>query len=117
MIGLQTSESYSQTADAPFSFFGLQLMYGRRLLPTCYTIRNLTVYQQDAIMTSWRFEASNDLVNWVTLDSRFGHLHTQEAFAAICKPGGTTSWGIDPEKYRSRLGFGGYSAFRVVQID
>jgi len=89
-------------------------MFGRRLLPTVYTVRNLALMQEGYIMTSWRFEASNDLVNWVTLDSRFGHLHTQEAFSAICKPGGTTTWGVDSSKFSTRLGYNGYSAFRVV---
>ena len=48
-------------------------MYGRRLLPNCYTLRNGLINQ---VMTSWRFEASNDLVNWYTLDTRYGNLHT-----------------------------------------
>ena len=68
-------------------------------------------------MTSWRFDASNDLVNWVTLDSRYGHLHTHEAFSAICKPGNVTTWGINPNKYRKEIGFNGFTAFRIVQID
>ena len=67
-------------------------------------------------MTSWRFEASNDLVNWVALDARYGNLHSHEAFAAIGKPGGTTTWGIDQNKFRG-MRLNGFSAFRVVQID
>jgi len=65
-------------------------------------------------MTSWRFEASNDLVNWITLDSRFGHLHTPEAFSAIWKPGGITTWGIDSSKFRTLIALNGFSAFRIV---
>ena len=67
-------------------------------------------------MTAWRFEASNDLMQWFTLDTRYGHLHTQEAFSAICRPGGTTTWGIDSRK-SNQVSRGGFSAFRVVQID
>ena len=65
-------------------------------------------------MTSWRFDASNDLVNWVTLDQRFGHLHSQDAFSAICKPGGSTTWGVNPSKYSQELGYNGFTAFRIV---
>ena len=90
-------------------------MFGRRLVPTCYTIRNLALMQEGFIMTGWRFEASNDLVNWTTLDQRYGHLHTQDAFAAICKPGGTTTWGVDGRNLAANMN--GFTAFRVVQID
>ena len=93
-------------------------MFGRRLLPTCYTLRNLAAMQEGAaIMTSWSFEGSNDLVSWTALDQRKGHLHNQAAFAAICRPGGVTTWGVNPTKYRNELGYHGFSAFRVVQID
>ena len=86
-------------------------MFGRRLLPKAYTIRSATT--GSAWMTSWRFEASNDLVNWLTLDTRYGHLHTTEAYSAICTPGGTTTWGIDVAKLPQST-YSGFSAFRVV---
>jgi len=63
------------------------------------------------IMTSWRFEGSNDLKNWETLDARYGHLHSQDAINAIKNPGSTTTWGI------ANPGCSGFSAFRLVQID
>ena len=86
-------------------------------MPTSYTLRATTSTQQAFIMTSWRFEASNDLVSWVTLDSRYGHMHSQAAFSAICKAGNTTTWGIDGSVFRGQMGVGGFSAFRVVQTD
>ena len=89
-------------------------MYGRRLVPKCYTLKTSSV--GSSVMTSWRFEASNDLVQWLTLDTRYGHLHTQDAFSSICKPGGTTTWGIDSRRF-TKAERGGFSAFRVVQID
>lgn len=46
-------------------------------------------------MTSWRFEATNDLCKWITLDTRYGHLHSHEVFSTICRPGGITTWSID----------------------
>jgi len=82
------------------------------MVPKCYTLKSATA---GAIMTSWRLEASNDLIKWITLDTRHGHLHSHEAFGAICKPGGTTTWGINlNQQLRST---GGFSAFRIVQID
>ena len=91
-------------------------MYGRKLLPTCYTMRTTTLMHQAFIMTGWRFEGSNDLVNWVVLDVRYGHLHSHQAFSAICKPGGTTTWSIDVTKQK-QLGSLGCSSFRLVQLD
>jgi len=46
-------------------------------------------------MTSWRFEASNDMINWTRLDSRHESIHTIEALKKMSKKGGTTTWGID----------------------
>ena len=93
----------------PFSFLGLQLMHERRLIPNCYTIISAMT---GAIVTSWRLEASNDLSKWVILDTRHGHLHSHEAFSAICRPGGATTWGVSSTQFHK-----GFSAFRIVQID
>ena len=81
MLALHSPNTFCETGNAPFSFFGFQFMYGRRLNPSCYTLRNLATMQVNSspIMTSWRFEASNDLKTWQTLDVRYGHLHSQEA--------------------------------------
>ena len=61
------------TLNEPFSFFGLHLTAGRRLLPTCYSIRNRD--SDNYVLLSWRFEGSNDLVNWQLLDTRYHDLH------------------------------------------
>ena len=99
ILGLHTPDTFAVTRDAVFSFFGFQLANGRRLMPTAYTLRSLSSMQDGYFMTSWRFEASNDLVSWQTLDSRFGHLHSQQAFSAICRASGTTTWGVDQGKF------------------
>jgi hypothetical protein len=67
-------------------------------------------------MLSWRFEASNDMVHWTLLDTRYHNLHTPDAIDALCKKGGTTTWGIEPHVFHS-IGYEGFSAFRLVQID
>ncbi len=57
-----------RTHNEPFSFFGVDLGDGRKLLPTCYTIRNRN--SSTHCMLNWHMEASNDKVNWFTLDRR-----------------------------------------------
>lgn len=52
----------NHSANEAFSFFGLQLAQERRLLPTCYSVRNRP--SESYAMLSWRFEGSNDLINW-----------------------------------------------------
>ena len=54
--------------NEPFSFFGVDLGDGRKLLPTCYTIRNRN--SSTHCLLNWHIEASNDKVNWFTLDRR-----------------------------------------------
>lgn len=68
-------------------------------------------------MISWRFEASNDLTNWFTLDTRFGHLHSPEALKAISTPGNATTWTLSENLQLTKTNQQGFSAFRVVQID
>jgi hypothetical protein len=60
----------SATADEPFSFYGFQFLLGRKLIPTSYSLQNGT-YQGNAMM-NWRFEGSNDMINWNCLDMRKG---------------------------------------------
>jgi hypothetical protein len=66
----------NHTMNQAFSFFGFQITLGRYLLPTCYTIRNRP--SEAYVMLSWRFEGSNDLVNWQLLDTRYHDLHDQQ---------------------------------------
>ena len=56
------------TLNQPFSFFGFQIGLGRRLLPSCYSIRNRN--SNSYVLLNWRLEGSNDLVNWTLLDTR-----------------------------------------------
>ena len=64
-----------------YSFVGFELMGGRRLTPTCYTIRNCFGQDPDvdlrhvhpqigSTLLNWHFEASNDMLAWTILDKR-----------------------------------------------
>jgi len=57
-----------RTHNEPYSFFGIDLGDGRKILPTCYTIRNRN--SSTHCMLNWHMEASNDKNNWFTLDRR-----------------------------------------------
>jgi len=57
-----------RTGNEPFSYFGVDLGEGRRLLPTTYATRNRNVSTH--VMLSWNFEGSNDLVNWTVIEER-----------------------------------------------
>jgi len=72
---------------------GFQFCLGRKLIPTSYSIQNR--FSNHEVMLSWRFEASNDMVHWTLLDTRYHNLHTPDAIDALCKKGGTTTWGIE----------------------
>lgn len=56
------------TLNQPFSYIGIVILNNRRLLPTAYTIRNGN--SRNRAMLSWRLEATNDFVEWTTLDTR-----------------------------------------------
>ena len=87
---------------------------GRRLLPTCYSLRNR--YSESYVLLSWRFEASNDLVNWQLLDTRYNDLHDPHTRNHMCQKGSASTWGIDLSVY-DKIGYEGFMAFRIVQID
>jgi hypothetical protein len=57
-----------RTGNEPYSYFGVDLGDGRRLLPTCYSLRNRN--SSTFVMLNWHFEGSNDKVNWTVLDRR-----------------------------------------------
>lgn len=57
-----------RTLNEPYSYFGVDLGNGRRLLPTCYSIRNRN--SPTHVLLNWHFEGSNDKVNWTLLDRR-----------------------------------------------
>ena len=62
-------------------------------MPTCYSIRNRPMGSY--ALLSWRLEASLDLVNWQTLDTRYNHLHSESTRNQMCQGGATNTWGID----------------------
>jgi hypothetical protein len=83
---------------------------GRRLIPTVYSIRNGPFAEN--VMTSWRFEGSNDMVHWQKLDERSGRNLSHKDLDKLQKPGATSTWGIDFTHEND-----GFMCFRVVQTD
>lgn len=57
-----------RTCNEPQSHFGLDLGNDRRILPSCYTIRNRNA--KTHVLLNWQFEGSNDRSTWVRLDKR-----------------------------------------------
>lgn len=61
-----------------FSYIGFELLGGRRLVPTCYTIRNCigdlargdSKAESGLTLLNWQFEASLDMISWQILDKR-----------------------------------------------
>lgn len=53
------------------------------------------------------------MINWTCLDMRQGSQLPKDAFNKLCKPGATTTWGVD---FRQHTGTGGFCCFRIVQI-
>ena len=60
-------------------------------------------------MLCWRVEGSNDLINWVTLDSR-NHKMQHDVIRTLCEPELTTTWGV-PESQHA------FSHFRIVHTE
>lgn len=60
-------------------------------------------------MINWRFEGSNDMINWTCLDMRIQLPH--DTIKKLCKPSATSTWGIDFKHHNA-----GFSCFRIVQI-
>ena len=100
--------------NQPFAFFGFKFQFGRRFLPTCYSLRNR--FSTSYVMLSWRFEGSNDMINWQLLDTRYHDMHDSETVEHMSEKGAASTWGIDLSLYE-KIGFEGFQAFRVVQID
>ena len=65
-------------------------------------------------MLSWRFEGSNDLINWHLLDDRVHGMHNKAALEKLMRKGGFTTWAIDPNDRRN---LGGFNTFRIIQSD
>jgi hypothetical protein len=110
-----------RTGNEPYSYFGVDLGEGRKLLPTCYSIRNRN--SSTFVMLNWHFEASNDKVNWTVLDRRLylsgsyeEDIKFEEEREMLCQKGAATTWGIDTDIFRE-IGFEGFRYFRIIQID
>ena len=118
VVGRQVVNCY--TDNKPFSWFMINLGDGRRLLPTCYSIRNRNASTH--VLLNWHFEGSNDKVNWTVLDRRLyltGNPSEDQAFEEekriLCQKGAATTWGVDTDIYRE-IGFDGFRFFRIIQV-
>ena len=89
----------TRTQNAAFSYFGVDLGQDRKLIPTCYTLRNRN--SSSHVLLNWQFEGSNDKINWTCLDRRiyltgypeqdaqYKHIHQD-----LQKSGATSTWSI-----------------------
>lgn len=115
-----------RTLNEPFSFFGVDLGEGRKLLPTCYTIMNRN--SSTHVLMNWHFEGSNDKLNWTILDRRVympsqlesASIHEnqhvdQEIIDSLCQKQQTNTWGIDQNVYND-IDTEGFRFFRIIQI-
>ena len=114
-----------RSLNEPFSFFGVDIGEGRKLLPSCYTImnRNASTY----VMMNWHFEGSNDKLNWTILDRRVympdqleaagyeQEVIDQEIIDSLLQKQGTNTWGIDQNVYND-IDDEGFRYFRIIQI-
>jgi len=108
-----------RTHNEPFSYIGVDLGVGRALVPNVYTIRNRNCSSH--VMMNWAFEASNDKVNWVPLDSRqhMTGVREQDAYfekdqKKLKEKGAASSYSIDTGIYKE-IGYDGFRFFRLIQ--
>ena len=114
-----------RTLNEPFSFFGVDLGEGRKILPSCYTIMNRN--SSTHVLMNWHFEGSNDKLNWTILDRRVympdqldptgvNHDYVEEEIIdSLCLKQGTNTWGIDSSVYQD-IDEDGFRFFRIIQI-
>ena len=109
-----------RTGNEPFSYFGVDLGEGRKLVPTCYSLRNRN--STTHVLLNWHFEGSNDKVNWTVLDRRLymtgnpvEDINFEDEKKQLCAKGAPSTWGIDTDIYRE-IGSDGFRYFRVIQV-
>ena len=119
------------TMNQAFSYIGVELLQGRRLVPSCYTIRNVlgetrpgdSKSESATTLLNWQFEASSDMVSWVILDKRVFYPENQimrgppsSKVQQLAKKGCVSTWGIDPYVFSPEEQEAGFKYFRIVQI-
>ena len=114
-----------RTLNEPFSFFGVDMGEGRKLLPTCYTIMNRN--SSSHVLMNWHLEGSNDKLNWTILDRRvympdqlesgdYQHEYIdEELLESLCQKQGTNTWGVDQNVFQD-IDDEGFRFFRIIQI-
>lgn len=116
------------TMNQAYSYIGFELLGGRRLVPSCYTIRNCLSDGRNErsgecsiTLLNWQFEASHDMVNWVILDKRIHFPETrmqrgppsQEVQQMVVK-GQVTTYGILGSSISQIDRLNGFKYFRLV---
>jgi hypothetical protein len=115
-----------RTLNEPFSFFGVDLGEGRKIMPTCYTIMNRN--SSTHVLMNWHFEGSNDKFNWTILDRRVYMPHQldggeaevnvyidDEVLESLSQKQGTNTWGVDQSVFNV-TDDEGFRFFRIIQI-
>ena len=115
-----------RTLNEPFSFFGVDLGEGRKIMPTCYTIMNRN--SSTHVLMNWHFEGSNDKFNWTILDRRVYMPHQldgaeaeanyyidEEVLESLSQKQGTNTWGVDQSVFNA-TDDEGFRFFRIIQI-
>ena len=118
-----------KTMNQAFSYVGCELLGGKRLIPSCYTIRNCvgdlkhgdSRSESATTLLNWQFEASQDMISWQVLDKR---IHYPEKHIMRGPPskdvqqmtfkGALSTWGIDPDMIPPFERVNGYKYFRIV---
>jgi hypothetical protein len=102
------------------SCVGVDLGEGRKLLPTCYSVRNRNSLSH--ILMNWHFEGSNDKTTWCILDRRIYlsdsmeyNMEVEEEHRALNQKGKINTWGVDPQVFQE-VGNHGFRYFRLVQV-
>ena len=119
-----------KTMNQAFSYLGVELLGGRRLTPTCYTIRNcLSPEKGDSnsecgsTLLNWQFEGSEDMITWTIIDKRvhYPEKHIMKgppnlAVQGLSRRGAVSTWGIDSGRLSEHEQLNGFKYFRIVQI-
>jgi len=128
---LHEERSDFKTMNQAYSYIGFELLGGRRLIPSCYTIRNCVGQdpenetsrqsQLGSTLLNWHFEGSNDMLTWTILDKR---IHYPEnhilrhppslEVQGLTRKGAVSTWGMDPEKMSEWERAQGFKYFRIV---
>jgi hypothetical protein len=90
-----------RTLNESNSFFGIDFGEDRRLIPSCYSIKNRN--SSSHVLLCWSLEGSNDKINFVNVDTRIfqnqkdvrSSQQLEKDRNLLKTPGCTSTWGVD----------------------